>query len=97
MIRSWRVMLNEELRNSCSSPDIITMIKPRRVRLAWHAACMGQERREKESNASRVFVGNPEAKRPLEVPKCRWEDNTKMKSPLKVNRRFGGTHRLHLL
>jgi len=26
----------------------------------------------------RVFVGKPEGKRPLEKPRCRWEDNIKM-------------------
>jgi hypothetical protein len=42
-IRSWRVMLNEELRNSCSSPDIIKMIKPRRMKSTGHAACIEEE------------------------------------------------------
>jgi hypothetical protein len=27
---------------------------------------------------NRVLVGNPEGKRPLERPRCRWEDNIKM-------------------
>jgi len=26
----------------------------------------------------RVLVGSPEGKRPLERPRCRWEDNIKM-------------------
>jgi hypothetical protein len=26
----------------------------------------------------RVLVGNPEGKRPLGRPRCRWEDNTEM-------------------
>jgi hypothetical protein len=29
-------------------------------------------------NAYRIFVGKPEEKRPLEKPRCRWEDNIKM-------------------
>ena len=26
----------------------------------------------------RVLVGKPEGKRPLGIPKCKWEDNIKM-------------------
>jgi hypothetical protein len=26
----------------------------------------------------RVLVGKPEGKRPLGIPRCRWEDNVKM-------------------
>jgi hypothetical protein len=29
-------------------------------------------------NAYRILVGNPEGKRPLRRPKCRWVDNIKM-------------------
>jgi len=28
-------------------------------------------------DSCRVLVDNPEGKKPLEIPKCRWEDNTK--------------------
>jgi hypothetical protein len=34
---------------------------------------MGEERR-----LHRVLVGKPEGKRPLERPRCRWEDNIKL-------------------
>jgi hypothetical protein len=34
---------------------------------------MGEKR-----NAYRILVGNPEGKRPLERPRCRWVDNIKM-------------------
>jgi hypothetical protein len=33
---------------------------------------MGEER-----GVYRVLVGKPEGKRPLERPRCRWEDNIK--------------------
>ena len=33
---------------------------------------------EQFRNAYRVLVGKPEEKRPLEKPRCRWEDNIKM-------------------
>jgi hypothetical protein len=31
-----------------------------------------------KKNAYRILVGNPEGKRPLGRPRCRWEDNIKM-------------------
>jgi hypothetical protein len=30
------------------------------------------------STVYRILVGRPEGKRPLERPRCRWEDNIKM-------------------
>jgi hypothetical protein len=48
-------------------------IKPRRMRWAGHVACMGEGR-----NMYRVLVGRSEGKRPLERPRCRWEDVIKM-------------------
>jgi hypothetical protein len=56
-----------------SSPDIIRQIKPRRMRLAGHVACMGEGR-----NVHRVLVGKPEGKRPFERPRHRHEDGIKM-------------------
>jgi hypothetical protein len=35
--------------------------------------CMGKER-----NVYRVLMGKPEGKRPLERPRCRWEDGIRM-------------------
>jgi hypothetical protein len=37
----WRTLHNEELRNLYSSPNIIRMIRSRRMRWAWHVARMG--------------------------------------------------------
>jgi hypothetical protein len=65
----WRKLHNEELHNLYSSLSIIRMIKPRRMRLAGHVARMGEKR-----NAYRI-LGNPEGKRPLGEPRCRWLDN----------------------
>jgi hypothetical protein len=42
-------------------------MKSRRMRWAGHVACMGEGR-----NVYRVLVENPEGKRPLERPRCRW-------------------------
>jgi hypothetical protein len=64
---------NEELHNLYSSPNIIRMIKSRRMRWAGHVAPMGEKR-----NVYRILVGNPEGKRPLGRPKRRWVDNIKM-------------------
>jgi hypothetical protein len=55
--RDWRKLHNEELHNLYSSPNIIRMIKSRRMRLAGHVARMGETR-----NAYRVLVGKPEGK-----------------------------------
>jgi hypothetical protein len=32
----------------------------------------------REKNAYRVLLGKPEGKKPLRIPRCRWEDNIKM-------------------
>jgi hypothetical protein len=41
----WRKLHNEQLHNLYSSPDIIRQIKTRKMRWAWHAAWMGEERK----------------------------------------------------
>jgi hypothetical protein len=46
---------NQELHNTYSSPNIITVSKSRRMRWAGHVACMGEKR-----NAYRIMVGKPE-------------------------------------
>jgi hypothetical protein len=68
-----RRLHNEELNDLCSLPNIVRVVKSRRMRWAGHVACMGEERR-----VHRVLVGKPEGKRPLGRPRRRWEDNTKM-------------------
>jgi hypothetical protein len=62
----WRKLHKEELRDLCSSPSIIRMIKLSRMRLAGHVARMGEKR-----NAYKLLVGKPEGKRPLGRPRCR--------------------------
>jgi hypothetical protein len=54
----WRKLHNEELRNLYSSPNIIRMIKSRRMKWAGHVARMGAKR-----NACRILVGKAEGKR----------------------------------
>jgi hypothetical protein len=69
----WRKLHNEELHNLYSSPNIIKMIKSRRMRWAGYVARMGEKR-----NEDRVLVGKPEGKRQLESPRHRWVDNIKI-------------------
>jgi hypothetical protein len=69
----WRKLHNEELHNFYSSPNIIRMIKSRRMRWAGHVARMGETR-----NACRILVGKPEGRRPLGRPRRRWVDDFKI-------------------
>jgi hypothetical protein len=56
-----------------SSPSIIRIIKPRKIRWAGHVARMGEKR-----NVYRIFVGKPKERRSLGTPRRRWIDNIKM-------------------
>ena len=56
----WRKLHNEELNDLYSSPNIVHVIKSRKIRWVRHAACMGKSR-----GVYRVLVGKPEGKRPL--------------------------------
>jgi len=69
----WRKLHNEELNNLYFSPNIVGVIKPRRMRWAGHVAHMGEGR-----GVYRVLVGKPEVRRPLGRPRRRWEDNIRM-------------------
>ena len=69
----WRKLHNEELNDRFCSPNIVRVIKSRRMRPARHVACMGDRR-----VIFRVLVGKPEGKRSLGRPRHRWEDNIKM-------------------
>jgi hypothetical protein len=69
----WRRLHNEKLNDLCSSPNIIQVIKSRRMRWAGLVARMGEGR-----GAYRILVGRSEGRRPLGRPRRRWEDNIKM-------------------
>ena len=69
----WRRLHNEELNALYSSPNILRVIKSRRMRWAGHVARMGEER-----EVYRDLVGKPEGKRPLGRPRRRWVDNIRM-------------------
>jgi hypothetical protein len=70
---SWRKLHNDELHNLYSSPNIVTVIKARKLRRAGHVARMGEGR-----GVYRVLVGKPEGKRPLGRPRRRRENDIKM-------------------
>jgi len=61
---------NEKLNDLYSLPNIVRVIKSRRMRWAGHVARVGQER-----ELYRVLVGKPEGRRPLRRPRRRWADN----------------------
>jgi 3-oxoacyl-ACP reductase-like protein len=69
----WRKLHNEELHDLYSSPNIVRVIKSRRMRWAGNIARLGEKR-----DVYMVLVGKSERKRPLGRPRCRWEDNIKM-------------------
>ena len=71
--REWRKLYNEELNDLYSSPNIVRVIKSRRMKWAGHVALMEEGR-----GMHKVLVGKPEGKRSLGRPRRRWEDNTKM-------------------
>jgi len=68
----WKKLLNEELNDLYCSPNIVRVIKSRRMRWAGHVARMGGR------GVYRVLMGKPEGKGPLGKPRRRWENNIMM-------------------
>ena len=56
-----------------SSPNIVWVIKSRRMKWAGRVARVGEER-----GVYRFLLGKPEGKRPLGIPRRRWVDNIRM-------------------
>ena len=54
-------------------PNILRVLKSRKLRWAGHVARMEEGR-----DVYKVLVGKPEGKRPLGRPRRRWQDNIKM-------------------
>ena len=71
--REWRKLHSEELNDLYCSPNIVRVIRSRRMRWAGHVVRMGERR-----GVYSVLVGKPEGKRPLGRPRLRWEDNIKI-------------------
>ena len=59
----WRKLHNEELNDLYSSPNIVRVIKSRKIRWVGHMARMGERR-----DVYRVLVGKPEGKSHLGDP-----------------------------
>jgi len=62
----WRKLHNEELSSLYSSPNIVLVIKSRRMRWTGHVARMGERR-----GVYRVLLGKPAEKRPHGTPRHR--------------------------
>jgi hypothetical protein len=62
---SWR-KLHDELHDLYSSPNVVRVIKSKRMRWAGDVALMGEGR-----GIYRVLVGRPEGKRPVGRPRRR--------------------------
>ena len=70
MTGEWRRLHNEELHGLYDSPDVVRIMKSRRLRWSDHVARMREKRR-----LYSIVVRKPEGKRPLARPRRRWEDN----------------------
>ena len=69
----WRKLHNGESDDLYFSPNIVRVIKSRRMRWVGHVARMDEER-----GVHKVLMGKPDGKRPLGRPRRSWEDNIKM-------------------
>jgi hypothetical protein len=70
----WRKLHTEELSDLYSLPNIVRVVKSRRMK--WGGGHVS--RTEEGRGVYSVMVGRPEGKRPLGRPRRRWEDNIKM-------------------
>jgi hypothetical protein len=69
---SWRKLHNDELHSLYSQPNIVRVIKSRRMRWAGHVARMGRG-----EVFTGFWLGSPKV-RELGRPRHSWEDNIKM-------------------
>jgi hypothetical protein len=68
-----RRLHNEELHILYRSPNIVRVIKSRRLNWTGYIARMEEGRR-----SFKILTGNPIGKVPLGRPRRRWEDNIRM-------------------
>jgi hypothetical protein len=69
----WRKLNYEVLNDLYCSPNIVRVIKSRRMKWVGHVARVGEGR-----GVYSVVVEKPEGKRPFGRPRRRWENNIKM-------------------
>ena len=72
-IGNRRRLHNEELYSFYRSPNIVIVVKSRRLRLEGHVA-----RIESSRIVFKILRGKPTGKRPLGRPRRRWEDDIRM-------------------
>jgi hypothetical protein len=70
----WRRLHNEELYNFHTSPNIITLMKSRRMKWVEHVTRTGNMKKK----AYKILVVKADVKRPLGRRGRKWEDNIKM-------------------
>jgi hypothetical protein len=70
---AWRRLRNEAHHDLHTSPNIIGVIKSRRMRWSWHVAHMREMR-----NSYKISVRKPEGKRPLKRPRHKCKDNIRL-------------------
>jgi hypothetical protein len=71
----WIKLHNEELSDLYCLPNIVRVIKSRRMRLIGHVARMVERR-----GVYRVLIGKPEGGSPFKKPRHRWLDNITISS-----------------
>jgi hypothetical protein len=69
----WKKICDEELSYLYFSPNIVRVIKSRRMRWVGHVVRMRERR-----GVYGVLLGKPEEKRELGMPSRRWEVNIKL-------------------
>jgi hypothetical protein len=69
----WRRLHDEDLYDVYSSPNIVQVIKSRRMGWAGQVARMGER-----GGAYGILVGRPEGRGSFVRPRHRWEDNIKV-------------------
>jgi hypothetical protein len=69
----WRKLHNEELSDLYSLPNIVRVVKSRRMRWTGYVARMGEDK-----GVHRVLVGKLDGKRSFGRQRRRWEDNIEM-------------------
>ena len=69
----WRRLHNEALHSLYRSPNIVRVIKSRRLRWAGHVARMEEDR-----SVFKIVTGTLAGKSSLGRPRHRWEDNIRM-------------------
>jgi hypothetical protein len=73
MTGEGRKVHNKEHHNMFSSPNIIRMVKSKKMRWAGHVSQMGENR-----NAYMILLAKPDGKRPLGRLRHRWVNDIKI-------------------